>query len=478
MTAPPLTIRNLTSTPIELKLVERYEAPGSSEPEHHFSKFARNITNLVANATNDSTPSAPQLAENAQSFTHEDVSVRIDPFRTVKTNIKATERGPNDIIRLTFENDGQKYRMDAPSTSFASQILKPLSPNPHHQYTAVFLPNHSHLALYSSANLQCWMKELHDQTPISGLSIPGTHNSPTCHRALPSVRCQAVSPREQLENGIRFFDIRVKPDSPTDVENDRLELVHSVFPISLTGPKYFRDLVNETLAFLDRNPSETVIISVKREGTGNASDQHLSKILHKHYARDQNRWYTTPRIPKLGEVRHKIVLMRRFALDDEVRRAEHGGSGWGLEAENWADNTPNDNHGAVCVQDFYEVLETENIDKKIKFATEHLDRSAACVCPVPGISTDAEHPVPPPPIYLNFLSASNFWKVGCWPENIAAKINPSVTEHLCLHHREGGDHGDGATGVVVCDYVGKDGDWDLVRCIVGMNSMLASKEKR
>jgi 1-phosphatidylinositol phosphodiesterase len=32
--------------------------------------------------------------------------------------------------------------------------------------------------------------------------------------------------------------------------------------------------------------------------------------------------------------------------------------------------------------------------------------------------------------------------------------------------------GDGATGVVVADWVGVDGDWDLVRCIMGMNARL------
>lgn len=56
--APPLTIRNLTATPLELKLVERYEAPGSHKGrglgKHHA-------------ATLD-TPSSKKLAKNAQSF--------------------------------------------------------------------------------------------------------------------------------------------------------------------------------------------------------------------------------------------------------------------------------------------------------------------------------------------------------------------------------------------------------------------------
>ena len=469
MTAPPLTIRNLTSAPVELKLIERYAAPNSSpalKPVKGVFGLAQNATNFIANATAlagpnpTSGPSAPKLKENAESFASQDVNVRVEPFTAVNTDIKATERKPGEILRLTFESDGQRYRIDTPSPKHDSQELTPLVPDPRHRYTGVFLPQQTYLSLYSSANLQNWMRELRDDTPLACLSIAGTHNSPTCHNALPSVRCQAVSPRKQLENGVRFFDIRVQPQTPQDPSKDGLILVHGVFPISLTGNKYFRDLANETLRFLDENPSETVIISVKREGPGQHTDQQLSMILHDHYTQDGSRWWTDPRIPNLGEARRKIVLMRRFCLDDRIR-GDHDGRGYALDAENWAYNTPNDTHGSVCVQDFCEVLETENIDKKIQFSTEHLHRAGCCK----GAG----------PLYLNFLSASNFWKVGCWPEKIAAKLNPNVIQYLCQKHHEG--EGDGCTGIVVCDWVGYEGDWDLVRCIVGMNSRLLLKQQ-
>lgn len=466
MTAPPLTIRNLTSTPLELKLIERFEAPG-----HKHLKELTNLTHKLklGHKKGDAAPPGDQ------SFAPQDVSIRVEPFATVHTEIATTERFPHERLSLTFESDGQRYKIDAPLPTPKSQSLTPLDPDPRHQYTGVFIPKDTFLTVYSSANLQSWMRELRDETPLSGLSIPGTHNSPTHHRALPSVRCQAVSPAEQLGNGVRFFDIRVQPEAAEDPSKDGLILVHGVFPISLTGTKYLRPLIDDTLAFLDRNPSETVIISFKREGPGNATDQQLARILHDHYATDAARWWTDPRIPALGEARRKIVLMRRFALDEPLR-AEHDGRGWGLDAENWAYNTPMDNHGAVCVQDFCEVLETENIDKKIEFSAAHLERAACCVCPVPGVTTDAANPVPPGPFYLNFLSASNFWKVGCWPEKIAAKLNPAIVEFLCEKHGEGVP-GDLGTGIVVCDWVGADGDWDLIRCIVGMNARLMMREQ-
>jgi 1-phosphatidylinositol phosphodiesterase len=319
------------------------------------------------------------------------------------------------------------------------------------------------------------MSELKDETPLSALSIPGTHNSPTCYRALPSVRCQAVSPRIQLENGVRFFDVRVQPENLLNMNKDGLLLVHSAFPIALLGRYYFRELVEEVHNFLAENPSETLIMSVKREGTGNATDAQLSRILKDYYADD--RWYTEPHIPTLHESRGKIVLMRRFYLDDSLK-AEHGGAGWGINAETWTDNTPFDTcpSGDICVQDFYEVLEPESIEKKITYCEAHLERAGAVVCKLNNqTSSQAKQP-----IFLNFLSASNFWNVGCWPEKIAAILNPTILDYLCRRHDEpdnGKQIGDGATGIVVCDWAGNNGDWDLVRCIVGMNSKLEMREK-
>lgn len=480
-----LKIRNLTSTAIELKLLERYEAP-ASESKSGIAAITRNITSLMRSPTTPSSsgsPSAGELAANTQTFSHEEVSISIEAFATHKTEIQPTDPESNGVLRLTFENNGERYRVDTPGQANKSTTLTPLTPNPRFQYTAVYLPLHSHLTLLSSANLQTWMKELIDETPLSALSIPGTHNSPTYHRALPSVRCQAVSPRIQLENGVRFFDIRVQPESPQDPTKDGLILVHSVFPIALLGGKYFRELVNEICDFLDQNPSETLIMSVKREGVGDSTDAQLSRILKDHYAWDLNRWYTAPHVPTLQDARGKIVLLRRFGLDDSLKQ-EYDGAGWGINAETWADNTPNATSpsGAVCVQDFYEVLETENIDKKIRYCENHLDRAGACVCALPGANpADASPPSPQQqPLYLNFLSASNFWKVGCWPERIAAKLNPAIVEYLCTKHNEpdgGKQIGDGATGIVVCDWVGNNCDWDLVRCIVGMNSKLQLREQ-
>lgn len=502
--APVLTIRNLTSTPIELKLIERFQAPGTIKIQIQseaaavadsspFGNLTKNFTTLMSNVTTVvQGPTLQELAANAESFSQQDVNIRVEPYELRRTDIAVQERDSNEVMRLTFENEGQRYRMDAPSASNKSIVLTPLQPNSKFEYTAVYLPEHSYISLFSSARLDSWMGKLKHESPLSALSIPGTHNSPTHYKALPSVRCQAVSLADQLNNGVRFLDIRVQPENPDDANVDSLILVHSAFPISLTGNKYFRDLLNEVTSFLDRNPSETIIISLKREGVGKATDQQLSKILHNHYiAPDTERWFTENRIPRLGEVRRKIVLVRRFNIDDSLHDLNNG-TGFGLDAASWPDNCEDGlcSGGTIRVQDFYEVEETVNIDKKIRFSHAHLEKAASLVCPLPDDMNIASA-APPNPFFINFLSASNFFRPGCWPDRVAAKVNPAIIDFLCRRHNEA-EHigtlelddgaeskkevGDGCTGIVVCDYVGEKGDWDLVRCIVGHNAKLEMRE--
>lgn len=237
--------------------------------------------------------------------------------------------------------------------------------------------------------------------------------------------------------------------------------------------------MNIVFSFLDANPAETIIISLKREGVGKSTDQQLSKILHGHYATDANRWFTENRIPILGEVRSKVVLLRRFGLDDSLK-GENNGTGWAIDGESWPDNCADGlcSSGEIRVQDFYEVAESENIEKKITYSTDHLEKAAQGVCPLPENASAAAEAVKLP-IFVNFLSASNFWRANCWPDKIASKVNPRIIDFLCRCHNEpagpeGEERkvGDGSTGIVVCDWVGHNGDWDLVRCIVGMNSKL------
>ena len=463
-----LTIRNLTINPLELVYIERFEGERAA---HLFS----NVTSAITGCFNGGSDSPPHEASSASEALHRhDVNVSIDPFHTRQTELRTADAG-KELVRLRFRAAGHDYETDMPSLSSRSATMRNLTDGPS-GLTAVYVPDGALLAVFSSAHLNAWMKELSDEWPLPLLSIPGTHNSPTCHKALPSVRCQAVGVGEQLRNGIRFLDIRLS----CEPDDDKLTLVHSAFPISLTGAKYFSDMLQVVYDFLEHNPSETVLMSLKREGTGKGTDQDLGKYLkHSYVDKKRDRWWTEPKIPTLGAARGRIVVIRRFNLDDGMRRECWGGRGWGVDASSWPDNCEDGrcDGDQIRVQDFYEVSESTNIQKKIDFARGALERAseqAFFPAGTPRYSAGERMP----PLFVNFLSASNFFNASCWPEKIAAKVNPSIVQYLCTRH--GVDDmgpkklkiGAASTGIVVTDWVGLDDDWDLTRCIVGMNARL------
>ena len=466
MASDELVIRNLTSNTITVEKYEIHDRVGHIHGDGRISHATRNVTSLFGHHRD------PTL----DCRVSESIPLYLQSWETGQASVPKADL-PNQILCIFFQIRDESYQVNIIHKKIHTQYLMSSegNPDPPCKHITVYNPERHHLTIAYRDSYKSWMRSLRDDVLLSSVSIPGTHNSPTYHKALPSVRCQCVPVRKQLEKGIRFLDIRVQPEHPKTRSTDAMTLVHGVFPISLTGPRHFRPLINEVFQFLEENPSETVIVSVKREGRGRSTDEDLSIIMHDHYATDLSKWFTAPRVPYLGEARGKIVLVRRFHLDEQLTH-EWGGQGWGINADTWADNSPNSlcPSGDLCIQDFYEVLDTENIGRKIQYSIEHLRRAAQCVS-----SASSKEAIAKQPFYINFLTASNFWKMGCWPDKIAAKLNPAIVEYLCLEHNRTRDGimsgGDGSTGVVVCDWVGHQGDWDIVRCIIGMNARL---EKR
>lgn len=482
-----LTIRNLSLSTLHLKHVEEIV----SREKSALTSIQHNVTSLVRKSTSTATVKL----DNAGS--QREIALSIQPYARVTTDIAVNSSPSQTVFRLTFENDDKHvYQLDIPSKSSSatengsSKTVLPQTGAESVKYSWLYVTSTSLLTIYACPDLSTWMKHIDDSVSLTSLSIPGTHNSVAHHRTLPSVRCQAVSPATQLLNGIRFFDIRVQPNS--DTSNTDLVLVHGEFPVSLTGPKHFQALLGEVQSFLSTHPSETVILSIKREGKGNATDEHLSRILHDHYisaSRPNNdaspQWCTTPHIPTLAEARGKIVLFRRFVLDQTLKDTYRSAGGWGLNAHSWKYNTDFDSCDIVCVQDVCETPSADVIHEKIECCQRHF-RRAAGADPHSGRADD--HGKREEKLYINFLSASNFWKVGCWPEKIAARMNPAMVQFLCetdLAPEKTDDKVDqqknfagrapAGLGIAVCDWVGKDDDWDLVKCILGYNAPLYTK---
>ncbi|KAF1833575.1 1-phosphatidylinositol phosphodiesterase precursor [Decorospora gaudefroyi] len=498
--ALPLKVRNLSATPILIVRIEQFEDPNTAQTKANGYLFSSKNTTSAA-------PTSPELSGCAQSFNHQDLDITLQPLESYTLTFPDLEQSDNTptllnpTLRLTISaSSNERHRLDThPSyTQRSSQFFTPLSPNPKTTYKALFHPSKPtpHLTIHTNhlPDYTSWMAALPDTLPLSAISIPGTHNSHTHYRALPSVRCQIHDITTQLENGIRFLDIRVQPAHATDTTIKDLYLVHGAFPVSLTGSKYLEPVLSTIYEFLATHPSETIILSLKREGAGNATDAHLSQILDEHYISPQSQtWYTGTTIPYLGAARGKIVLLRRYHYHTTTTPS-------GLDATPWPHNSTHalfpssPSLPTFCLQDFCDVLVPDLIPTKILHANDHLVRAASAVHHIPGISTDAQNPVPPGPLYLNYLSASNFWKRACWPERIAKVVNGGVEEWVCcglgLVDAEadttpeegevaGGTRktksGDGSCGVVVMDCVGEKGDWELVGLVIGMNMGVLAK---
>ena len=459
----PLTVRNLTPKSVFLESAKRYHlgsklgpSKASSNAAHPQSGFKSNDT--LFEVPKNHGPHNDTIKENSQ------IQQWIEPSKITKTHITAPKL-PLETLELHLSIDGEAFFVNLPQNLVTKHILEGRS-LAKSDLTVLYSASDGFLVFCFSSGLSSWMDRLKDDTPLTALSIPGTHNSPAHHKALPSIRCQAATLSEQLQNGVRFLDIRVQVHPNESDPRKRLVLVHSVFSVKLVGHNYLHSLLGEIFLFLRAYPSETILMSIKRD-SGKGTNEQVGTVLKDHYAGDQSKWFTAPRIPYLGEVRGKIVLIRRFGLDETLKH-EYGGAGWGIDASVWADNTPESTcpSGHICVQDYYSMLEPQDVEKKLQYSQYLLAKAAQRSCDPRDGGTPDEHP-----LIINFLTGSNLWKRSCWPERIAATLNPQILDYLCRKHSiEPERAGDGGTGIVVCDWVGHNGNWDIVKCIVALNS--------
>ena len=180
-----------------------------------------------------------------------------------------------------------------------------------------------------------WMTPLDGALPLSQFSIPGTHDSGARFEPFPgSAKCQNLTIGQQLDAGVRFLDIRCR-------HVDDGFIIHH-------GPIYqnlnFDDVLDATTGFLNANPGETVIMSVKEEHTPENNTRSFVQTFESYVAQNPAKWVLGTGIPTLDAARGKIVLFRRF-----------GGLPNGIDASNWPDNTTFSTGGRLRVQDRYVV---------------------------------------------------------------------------------------------------------------------------
>lgn len=150
------------------------------------------------------------------------------------------------------------------------------------------------------------MKQIPDETYLQQLSLPGTHNSMARYSKAffdkPLTVCQKMTLRQQLESGVRAFDIRNRH------VNNAFFIHHG--PVYQKA-KFGRDVAEVMNAFLEENPSETIVLHHQREHSAVGNTRSYD---------DTMQWYMQmyPRLTKLesedvdyyplGQARGKILI--------------------------------------------------------------------------------------------------------------------------------------------------------------------------
>ncbi|MFE9222775.1 phosphatidylinositol-specific phospholipase C domain-containing protein [Streptomyces lavendulae] len=159
--------------------------------------------------------------------------------------------------------------------------------------------------------LNNWMSRIDDNTNLKDISIPGTHE--TCAQqddtACGHARCQGKNLEWQLNNGVRFIDIRCYLRSP----NSR---AFEIFHGNIDQGLYFGGgVLSVCRDFLNRNPSETILMRISETKSNTPND--FRRVFNDVYLKedDWEPWFynlnNTSAFPALKDVRKKIVLMSR-----------------------------------------------------------------------------------------------------------------------------------------------------------------------
>jgi 1-phosphatidylinositol phosphodiesterase len=175
-----------------------------------------------------------------------------------------------------------------------------------------------------AGDLSDWMGNiLADDLPIAAVSLPGTHNSASFaigqgwRPIIAAARCQARDLSAQLRMGVRFLDLRVKPNGA---------LSHG--PINC-GILCLQDAFSVFSAFLRMHPGEAILVRIKNEDGKKASGEAIASLIRP--LADVCPLFLEPRLPTVGEVRGHVVVLCDWLEPQDGLKNERFGLLWNGE---------------------------------------------------------------------------------------------------------------------------------------------------
>lgn len=160
-----------------------------------------------------------------------------------------------------------------------------------------------------------WMSQIKDDTLLSDMSLPGTHDSGTKWINTPIAGAwtttQDLTIPDQLASGVRYLDIRLAYDS---AKTGGAKVMHSTIEClnEYNATMTFTDVCRYLMNFLSGNPTETVVVSIK-EDAGDAAQALADAVYNTINSSTYSKyWYTGYSTPTLRNVRGKAVLATRI----------------------------------------------------------------------------------------------------------------------------------------------------------------------
>lgn len=282
----------------------------------------------------------------------------------------------------------------------------------------------------SSITGRNWMSALPDDWKLGRFTIPGTHETCARHESFPDTAiCQTLTLRQQLDAGVRFLDIRCRHIKNSFAIHHGMEF----------QKLYFDNVLQEVQLFLRDNPSETILMSVKKEHTDSGNTRSFVDTFNDYLSRFPGLFDLRATVPTLGRkgdpdsVRGKILLVRRFGAT----------APFGLDADAWPYSPLQPfNNGTFRVQDWCWLPDSSEATFNTKFGQFLLLRREAMT------STDDQV------VYLNFSSAFDKNWMGI-PKSLWAVskyMNPRI-QRLMTDPTSEGYATRGRGGVINMDFV-------------------------
>lgn len=263
--------------------------------------------------------------------------------------------------------------------------------------------------------------------------IIGAHDA-AAYQASPQLRCQDLTLEEQLEAGVRAFDLRLVDRYDG---SGRLDLYHGEEQLGLELMEQVLPLLSR---FLTDHPDDFLILSLRKEDDHRSSEEEMTA-----YATSLRRALTSPLIYRgpltaettVDEVRGKMIVLLRTRIGEDVCLPYFDGF---RDDTTFTARLLNPCGGAleILVEDDYMVEDTTGMTDKVEAVKSVLELSESR----------------PDHWLITYLSGTG----ATTPERVAEVATPATLEILRERGKVPG-------GIYFLDFVGSESATEIIKLL-------------